>query len=827
MRYLLFTFLLASSAFAQYPIPHAGWMLVPGAENLIQAGYLGSEFYIDSYADTTAPPIGTITTSSGVLTVTATPGNYFGGPLTLGPWLKTTGDFGLVATVQLGANAGGSISLTGSLATGSQYWQGNTIVDAQISANGAGALYYFDGTSPNVAAATGTAAPATAPATVTVELLRQNGQFLAYFNGTKASLADPGLFARGFVMPGIQAGPGQTLTITQFALEIPQTDTVAQLVEPVGVLPYNRTAPTPGSLAPVAGKIFSLAADINELANMGDPDGIPDTVTAARAAAQFGGFSMYETGFDQVQPAQNWYDFDSADALMATARANGRIPMFCHGDLGGGTNVTPYWVANSGLTAAQLTQLIQTHTQTVIGRYKGLCDGWTIINESLSDADGTVSKGFWEENAGASYIATALQAARAADPALKLFITDYNIENAGVKATGMYNLISNLKQQGVPIDGVGWEGHFVLNGPNPYRPNLSQMVANMAQLATLGVVVRITELDERILLPATAQNLADQASDYGVVVQACLMSPNCQGVQAFDVDDLTSWITASFPGYGAATMFDASFNPKPAYTTVMNTLQAAKPAASSIYSVHTTSGGTMIAQNTFIEIRGFNLVPGTTPAGGVVWSTAPSFAQGMMPTNLNGVSVTVNGKAAFVYFYCSVVTSPVCSLDQINVLTPLDNTTGAVQVVVTNGAVSTLPFSVTMQATAPTILLFNATGPIVATHANYALAGSGALYPGYSTPAAPGETLLVYGVGWGLPATALVNGSATQAGSLPYVPSCQVGGANASASIALIGPGLYQINLTLPATALSGNNAVSCTYNGVSTPAGTFITIQE
>lgn len=777
---------LGISVKAQYPTPHSGWNLVPGAENLIQAGYPGSLFYTYSYADTYAPPAGTVTVSNGVLSATSTPGNYFGGPATLGPWLSTSGDFGVIATILVGPNMGGAISLTGSLATGSQYWQGNTIVYAGVSSTGAGSLYYFDGTSSKVAMATGTAAPAPAPATVTVELLHQNGRFMAYFNGVEATLPDTGLFAKNFVMPGIEAGPGLTLQITEFALEAPQSDTVAQLVEPTGVLPYQHTGPTPGSLAPVAGKIFSVAVDINELANGGDPNGLPDATLGSKLAAQYGSFGMYETGFDQIQPAQNWYDFDSADAAMATARANGRTPMFCHGDLGGGTDVTPYWVANSGLTSAQLTQLIQTHTQTVIGRYAGLCDGWTIVNEALSDTDGTVSKGFWEENVGQSYIATALQAAHAADPDLKLFITDYNIENAGVKTTGMYNFISSLKQQGVPIHGVGWEGHFTLNGPSPYRPELTQMVANMAQLATLGVMVRITELDEKILLPASAQNLADQASDYGIVVQACLMSPNCQGVQAFDADDLTSWINTSFPGYGAATMFDASFQPKPAYTTVMNTLQTAAAAPSTIYSVHTASGGAVIAQNTFIEIRGFNLVPATTPAAGVIWSTAPSFAQGQMPTNLNGVSVTVNGKPAFVYYYCSVVTSPVCALDQVNVLTPLDTTAGPVQVVVSSGGVASAPFLVTMQATSPTFLLFNATGPIVATHANYGLLGSAALYPGASTPAQPGETVLAYGVGWGLPLTPVVNGSATQSGSLPFAPLCQIGGAAAPASIALI-----------------------------------------
>jgi uncharacterized protein (TIGR03437 family) len=61
----------------------------------------------------------------------------------------------------------------------------------------------------------------------------------------------------------------------------------------------------------------------------------------------------------------------------------------------------------------------------------------------------------------------------------------------------------------------------------------------------------------------------------------------------------------------------------------------------------------LIAQNDWIEIKGSNLVPANTPAGGVVWSNAPDFAQGRMPTEINGVSVTVNGRPAYVYFFCS------------------------------------------------------------------------------------------------------------------------------------------------------------------------------
>jgi len=247
-----------------------------------------------------------------------------------------------------------------------------------------------------------------------------------------------------------------------------------------------------------------------------------------------------------------------------------------------------------------------------------------------------------------------------------------------------------------------------------------------------------------------------------------------------------------------------------------------------ITSVAVANGGTDIAQNTWIVIKGTNLVPANTPASGVVWSSAPDFAQGKMPTNLGGVSVTVNGNSAFIYFYCSAATSAVCASDQINVLTPLDNTVGPVPIVVTSGTTSSPPFTANMKAIAPAFLLFDAAGHAAATHADGSLLGPTSLYPGLSTAAEPNETITVYGVGFGLPATALANGSSMQSGSLPSNPVCQIGGSIAAVSFAgLTLPGLYQLNMTVPASANSGDNALSCSYNGSTTPAGALITVQQ
>ena len=251
---------------------------------------------------------------------------------------------------------------------------------------------------------------------------------------------------------------------------------------------------------------------------------------------------------------------------------------------------------------------------------------------------------------------------------------------------------------------------------------------------------------------------------------------------------------------------------EPARVTIAGTLTQAGPTTPIITFVNTTSGLNQIAQNDWIEIKGTNLVPRTTPAGGMFWSNAPEFAQGRMPTELGGISVTVNGKPAYVYWFCSAATTPDCPTDQINVLTPLDDYVGLVQIVVKNGSETSAPFLRFKNPAMPTFLLFSAKGHAVATHLDGSLLGPATLFPGASTPARRGETITLWGVGFGLPTTPLTDGSSTQRGSLPATLSCTLGGSPVQVASALISPGLYQFNVTVSDNMAAGERHFYCTY---------------
>jgi uncharacterized protein (TIGR03437 family) len=239
------------------------------------------------------------------------------------------------------------------------------------------------------------------------------------------------------------------------------------------------------------------------------------------------------------------------------------------------------------------------------------------------------------------------------------------------------------------------------------------------------------------------------------------------------------------------------------------------PVGPSITSIDTAGGFPDITQNDYIEIKGTNLASSIgTPDSAAIQTSGKS------PTLTNGVSVTVNGKPAFVYYV-----SPA----QVNVLTPLDDTIGPVQVLVTSNGIVSAPFTVNMRNAAPSLLLLSAAGYVTAQHADGTLLGPASLYPGVTVPAKPSETILMYGVGFGLLRDPIVNGAYPQNGVLPTLPVVKIGGIIANVLYAGVNgyPGLYQLNVTVPAAAPDGDNPVTITYAGQSTPAGELISVQK
>ncbi|HYN93905.1 MAG TPA: endo-1,4-beta-xylanase, partial [Pilimelia sp.] len=260
--------------------------------------------------------------------------------------------------------------------------------------------------------------------------------------------------------------------------------------------------------------------------------------------------------WDATEPNRGQFSFAGADAILASAAQNNQV---VRGHTLVWHNQTPGWVQN--LAAADLRTATQNHISTVVGRYRGRIAYWDVVNEAFAD-NGTLRNSFWLQKLGAGYIADAFRWARAADPSAKLYYNDYNIEGVGAKSDATYNLVRDLRAQGVPIDGVGLQAHLIL-GQVP-----ASLQQNIARFAALGVDVAITELDIRMPTPATPERLAQQATDYRRVLDACLAVARCVGVTVWGFSDRHSWIPSVFPGQGAALPYDENYRPKPAYDAI-------------------------------------------------------------------------------------------------------------------------------------------------------------------------------------------------------------------------------------------------------------------
>jgi uncharacterized protein (TIGR03437 family) len=268
---------------------------------------------------------------------------------------------------------------------------------------------------------------------------------------------------------------------------------------------------------------------------------------------------------------------------------------------------------------------------------------------------------------------------------------------------------------------------------------------------------------------------------------------------------IQTWLPSEQKGNIANRMVADTWNVAPALAGT-----ASGPAVSSV--VNAASGTPAIAPNTWTTITGANLAK----VGDSRSWAASDFVIGTLPTTLDGVSVTVNGARAYVSYI---------SPTQINFLTPPGSLSGSVAVQVTVNGLASTPFNVTAQPQDPAFFRWG--NYAVATHSNFTPVGPATLFPGQSTPARAGQTIVLWANGLGPVSTPVVPGAPTQSGSLTSVPVVRIGGQSATVTFAgLVSDGLYQINVTVPAGLGTGDVPVTATVGGAQSPSGLMISLQ-
>lgn len=273
-----------------------------------------------------------------------------------------------------------------------------------------------------------------------------------------------------------------------------------------------------------------------------------------------------------IHPREDRYDFGDADRFVAYARENG---LLVHGHTLVWHNQTGAWLFRdgSGLASAELLdQRLREHITTVVSRYKGRIAYWDVVNEAISDGSGLYrADSPWFEIMGSDYIGKAFRYAHEADPEARLYYNDYNAVDPG-KRERIYRMASDLLEQGVPLHGIGIQGHWSLEWPP-----VEDIEAAIDRYASLGLEVQITELDvsvyefaqkDALYTEPTEELMKRQARRYGELYALFARKGDVlAGVTTWGIGDDHTWLD-NFPVKNRKNwplLFDEEGEPKPAY----------------------------------------------------------------------------------------------------------------------------------------------------------------------------------------------------------------------------------------------------------------------
>jgi GH35 family endo-1,4-beta-xylanase len=279
------------------------------------------------------------------------------------------------------------------------------------------------------------------------------------------------------------------------------------------------------------------------------------------------------------------YQWSTADNSVDIVVKN-NIP--AHGHILVWHESTPAWITEG--SRDEVIKNMKDHITTVLKHFSGKINAWDVVNEAIKqDITATEAKGDWKkcvrtsvpgtpnpwyEKLGSDYIELAFRTARAADPNVKLYYNDYNLE-APNKAEVLRKVILDInsrykKETGGTrnlIEGVGSQSHIYT-----FNPNIDNIRKSLDILTSLGIEVAITELDvspdgykrgEKKDTVMSEKDAINQGIAYARLMSLFKEFPSIVRVTFWDLDDYNSWLSESNP-----TLFDRNLNAKQAFYAV-------------------------------------------------------------------------------------------------------------------------------------------------------------------------------------------------------------------------------------------------------------------
>ncbi|HEU5472260.1 MAG TPA: endo-1,4-beta-xylanase [Actinophytocola sp.] len=298
-----------------------------------------------------------------------------------------------------------------------------------------------------------------------------------------------------------------------------------------------------------------------------------DTVYRERIATEFSSITAENVmKWQLLEPERGKLDFTAADELIAAAKRSGQKvrghTLLWHNQL-------PTWltegVASGEISPAELRNILRKHVIDVASHFRGKLYQWDVVNEVIDD-DANLRDTIFLQNLGPGYIADVFRWARQADPKVKLYLNDYNVEGLNAKSDAYFQLVKDLLRQRVPVDGFGAQGHY---GVQFGFHSASEVMTNLRRFEDLGLETSITEVDVRMIMPPDTVKLQAQAQGYSVLLQGCLLARKCTSFTVWGYTDKYSWVPGFFTGEGAANLLDENFAAKPGYRELQAVLALA------------------------------------------------------------------------------------------------------------------------------------------------------------------------------------------------------------------------------------------------------------
>lgn len=282
-----------------------------------------------------------------------------------------------------------------------------------------------------------------------------------------------------------------------------------------------------------------------------------------------------------IHPMENTYNWKIADSIAAFARING---LKLRGHCLVWHKQTPNWLfkgEDGNMVSKEiLLKRIQEHINTVVNRYKKDIYAWDVVNEVIADDSAYFRKSPLYQIAGEDFVEMAFRYAHQADPKAQLFYNDYNTEQP-LKRDKIYRMLKGLLAKGVPIHGVGLQGHWSIN-----NPSRSELEKSIALFSSLGLKVQITELDVSVysgnqggrlikgnasseVEPFTPEMEEKQLSQYKMIFEVLRKyKANITGVTFWNLSDRYSWLDNRGPK-NYPLLFDKNLMPKKAFFEVI------------------------------------------------------------------------------------------------------------------------------------------------------------------------------------------------------------------------------------------------------------------